>query len=121
MEENKRKIESEKALEARLRQEVEKLGGLALKYTSQYHRGIPDRIVLLPTGLIYFVEMKTTGQRPTVLQKNAMAKLGGLGFRSFVIDCTESLDAFIAQCTDDLAHSPAPMYFAGSPMTVHLR
>lgn len=87
--------ESEKALEARLRREVERRGGIALKHTAQYHRGIPDRIILLPNGLIVFVELKSTGKKPTPLQIRAMEKLTALGFRCFVIDSTERLNELL--------------------------
>lgn len=86
------KTESEKTLEARLRIEIERRQGLALKHTAQYHRGIPDRIVLLPNGVTIFVELKTTGKKPTKLQIHAMNKLMGLGFPCFVVDSTETLN-----------------------------
>lgn len=88
--------ESEKTLEARLVREIEARGGMALKYTSQFHRGIPDRIVLLPPGVLTFVELKSTGQKPTKLQMHAMGKLVMLGFDCKVIDSTESLNEYLA-------------------------
>ena len=54
---------NEKLLEKKLREEVKKLGGLALKFTSSTYTGMPDRIVLMPKGKVYFVELKTTGQK----------------------------------------------------------
>ena len=90
-----KQIESEKTLEARLVREIEARGGMALKYTSQFHRGIPDRIILLPFGMIGFVELKSTGKTPTKLQAHAMLKLHKLGFDTFVIDCTEKLEDFL--------------------------
>ena len=88
--------ESEKTLEARLVREIEARGGMALKYTSQFHRGIPDRIVLMPPGVLTFVELKSTGQKPTKLQMHAMNKLFMLGFDCKVIDSTESLNEYLA-------------------------
>ena len=87
--------ESEKTLEARLVREIEARGGMALKYTSQFHRGIPDRICLLPGGVTFFVELKSTGQKPTKLQDHAMKQLEKLGFSTRVIDSTESLDRLL--------------------------
>lgn len=87
--------ESEKDLERRLRNEIEKRGGMALKHTAQYHRGIPDRIVLLPNGVTVFVELKSTGKKPTALQAHAMQKLLDLGFACFVVDSTESLESVL--------------------------
>ena len=87
--------ESEKTLEARLVREIEARGGMALKYTSQYHRGIPDRICLLPGGVMFFVELKSTGKKPTKLQEHAMDKLEKLGFLTRIVDSTESLDRLL--------------------------
>lgn len=87
--------ESEKDLEAKLRIEIEKRGGMALKHTAQYHRGIPDRIILLPNGVTVFVELKTTGKKPTALQMHAMKKLMSLGFPCYVVDSTEKLNELL--------------------------
>ena len=87
--------ESEKTLEARLVREIEARGGMALKYTSQFHRGIPDRICLLPGGLSIFAELKSTGKKPTKLQMHAMQKLRGLDFDCVVIDSTEALEKYL--------------------------
>lgn len=91
----KKIIENEKTLEARLVREIEARGGMALKYTSQYHRGIPDRICLLPTGYTAFVELKSTGKKPTKLQQHAMDQLWARGFHSEVIDSTERLETWL--------------------------
>lgn len=89
------KNESEKTLEDRLRKEVEKRGGMAIKLLSQLHRGLPDRMVLLPRGVQYFVELKTTGKKPTGLQRHCHEQLRALGFHVYVIDSTETLDSFL--------------------------
>lgn len=94
--ENRPKAESEKTLERRLAAEVRRLGGMAVKQTAQYHRGIPDRLVLMPHGLTYFAELKSTGRKPTKLQDDTMAELRRLGFPAVAIDGTEGLDAFLS-------------------------
>ena len=96
--------ESEKTLEARLAREIEARGGMALKYTSQYHRGIPDRIVLLPGGHTIFVELKSTGQKPTKLQMHAIRKLVKMGHSVYIIDRTGLLDSFL-QVVDEIIRS----------------
>ena len=94
-EDKKKKEESEKTLEARLVREIEARGGMALKYTSQFHRGIPDRICLLPGGFSVFVELKSTGKKPTKLQQHAMDRLDSMGHPTMVIDSTERLEALL--------------------------
>lgn len=92
---DKRPKESEKALERRLVEEVKKMGGFALKNTSQFHRGLPDRTVLLPYHTIAFVELKSEGRKPEPLQVAAITKLTDMGFRCWVIDNSEKLDYFL--------------------------
>ena len=89
------KIMNEKLLEKKLRDEVKKLGGLALKFGTTYHTGMPDRIVLMPGGQTRFVELKSTGKKPTALQVKSLELLNELGFKAAVIDSQESLDNFL--------------------------
>ena len=88
--------ESEKLVERKLREAVEKRGGKAVKLTSQLHRGLPDRLVLLPGGRAYFVEVKTTGRKPTKLQLAVHRDLRAMGFPVFVIDSIKSLEDFLS-------------------------
>lgn len=90
------KQESEKDLEARLAKETEKRGGMAIKLTSQFHRGLPDRLCLMPYHTIAFVELKSSGKKPTDLQVATMEKIRLLRFTVRVVDSTESLDDLLA-------------------------
>lgn len=93
----KTEIMNEKLIEQKLRESVKKLGGLALKFSSPYHRGMPDRIVLMPEGQTAFAELKTTGKKPTELQKKAIAELRAMGFKAEVIDSQVGLDKFLEE------------------------
>lgn len=86
--------ESEKDLEAALVTGCKRRGGMAVKLTSQFHRGLPDRLVLLPFRTVAFVELKSTGCKRTALQEVAGQQLEALGFRVFVVDSTEALMEF---------------------------
>jgi len=86
---------NEKLLEKKLREEVKKLGGLALKFTSQTYTGMPDRIVLMPGGRVYFVELKSTGKDLEPKQKIARKLLCNLGQIWQVIDAQEKLNDFL--------------------------
>lgn len=88
-------MESEKVIEKRLALEVKKLGGLALKFTSTFFTGVPDRIVLMPKGKIYFVELKSEGKKPTPRQVIVIGQLRLLGFKVFVIDTSVKLKMFL--------------------------
>lgn len=83
--------ESEKDLEKALVSGIKRRGGMAVKLTSQFHRGLPDRLVLLPYRTICFVELKSTGAKRTKLQEVAAEQLDTLGFRAFVVDSSETL------------------------------
>lgn len=86
---------NEKLLEKKLREGVKKLGGIALKFGTEYHTGMPDRIVLMPGGQVSFVETKSPGKKPTVLQAKCLETLSAFGFKAVVIDSQEKLDEFL--------------------------
>ena len=70
----------ESSIERRLVDGVKKVGGLALKFVSPGHAGVPDRIVLLPRGRLIFVEMKTETGSLTPLQIDTHNRIRALGF-----------------------------------------
>jgi hypothetical protein len=77
---------SEKLIERTLNAEVRSLGGWSLKLLCQFVTGLPDRLVLLPGGVIFFAEIKSTGKKPTAIQLLVHKKLRGLGFTVHVIN-----------------------------------
>lgn len=85
-------IEREKTLERALKKIVEvELNGWCLKFLSLHISGLPDRICMVPPGRIFFAEIKTTRQKPKPIQLWVHAKIRALGFRVYVIDCTEHI------------------------------
>ena len=96
-------IESEKVLERKLVDKIKKLGGHAYKFVSPNQRGVPDRLCILPHGVTVFVELKTTGKKPTKLQELCMNELRELGQQCVVIDSTEKLDSLM---TDIQCYNP---------------
>lgn len=95
--------ESEKDLEKALVSGVKRRGGMAVKLTSQFHRGLPDRLVLLPYRTVCFVELKSTGAKRTKLQEVAAGQLDTLGFRTFVVDTSEALWEFFQKMDKRIA------------------
>ena len=59
----------ESTIEKHLVAQVKAIGGMAYKFTSPAHRGVADRIVCLPNGQTWFVELKAPGGRLSELQK----------------------------------------------------
>lgn len=87
-----KKIESEKVLERKLAREVEKAGGWSLKMLSTHLTGLPDRVCLMPGGKTFFVEVKTTGEKPTKIQLHQHRKLKRLGFEVYVVDNSQDIN-----------------------------
>ena len=88
-------IMNEKLIERKLREAVSQMGGEAIKFYSAYNTGVPDRLVLMPGGKVSFVELKSTGKKPTKLQSACHAKLRKLGFEVSVIDTQTGLDEYL--------------------------
>lgn len=85
----------EKQIEAYLVKRVKDVGGRAYKFTSPAHRGVADRVVCLPNGSTWFVEVKTEGGRLSALQKVFAADMARLGQRYCVLWTKEQVDAYI--------------------------
>ncbi len=56
---------SEDALENRLTSAVKKARGRSIKLPARIYRGIPDRLILLPRGRVFFIELKREGAQTT--------------------------------------------------------
>lgn len=85
---------NEKLIEKKIREGVKKLGGQAIKLVSPSFTGLPDRLVLMPGGRTWFVEIKSTGKKPSPRQKVVIEWLRKLGFTVFIIDTQEGIDNF---------------------------
>ena len=86
---------NEKKIEQKLRDEVKRRGGLALKFVSPGFVGVPDRIVLMPDGNVGFVEVKAPGEVPRAIQVSVHKRFRRLGFKAFVLDNIESITRVI--------------------------
>lgn len=85
----------EAKVETRLRNRVKALGGVAVKFAAPGYRSWPDRLVLMPGGEAYFVELKAPGEKPTPQQILRHQMLLGLGFPVTVLDSTTNVDTWI--------------------------
>ena len=84
----------ESELERKFCREVEKLGGMPLKFVSPNFRGVPDRVVLLPKGRAVFAEIKRPGEKLRPLQVYRKGQLEGIGFPVWVIDSVKKVTEF---------------------------
>lgn len=86
---------SEKYIESHLVTNIELLGGKCLKWVSPGNKGVPDRIVIMPNGRVYFVEVKRPGGIISPLQEYWKREIEKLGFSHYFINSMEDLHAFI--------------------------
>lgn len=75
----------EKEIEKIFVTEISHMGGKAYKFISPGNGGVPDRVVCLPGGETYFVELKTDTGKLTPLQKVQLGKLEKMGQRVYVL------------------------------------
>jgi len=75
----------EKAVEAIFARRVRELGGLSFKFAPVV-AGNPDRIVLMPGGKVYFVELKAEGGVLSAVQRLWHARAAALGTTVGVVE-----------------------------------
>ena len=88
---------TEKSIEQYLVRKVRETGGKAYKFVSPGNAGVPDRLLIFPSGKVIFVELKAPGKVPTNLQKAKHRELEKLKQRVFVVDSKEKVDAVLQQ------------------------
>ena len=85
----------ERLIEQKLRNGVRIKGGLALKFISPGTAGVPDRIVLLPDGKVFFVELKAPGKYMSPKQIKMAGVFARLGHQVRVINSMEDVQEFL--------------------------
>lgn len=91
----------EKEIEGKLREPIRRLGGLCLKFVTPGFTGVPDRIILLPGGVIRFVETKRPGKTERPRQSYVQGLLRRLGFVVYsAVDSVEKINAIVTECRE---------------------
>lgn len=85
----------EKSIEAHLVKRVKALGGVAYKFVSPAHRGVADRVVCLPDGSTWFVELKAPGGRLSPLQKVFADDMARMRQRYVCLWSKDQVDAWV--------------------------
>lgn len=81
----------------------EVLGGVALKVLVKGRRGFPDRLCVLPGGVVFFVELKRPkGGRVAPLQSTWHTLLRALGVPVYLCKNKDEVDGCIRSITDAL-------------------
>ena len=70
-------------------------GGVAYKWVSPGRVGVADRIVLLPGGVVWFVELKTVKGRLSPWQKVFAAEMRRMGMNYIVLRSKGEVDELL--------------------------
>ena len=76
----------EKQIEAKVCEYAKTKGVLVYKFTSPARAAVPDRLFVRPDGVIFFIEFKRGGQKPTAAQEREHHRLREHGVTVFVVD-----------------------------------
>jgi len=79
---------------------VKKLKGECIKLVQG--TGLPDRVVVLPNGRIFFIELKKQGTgRLSALQRERIKRLRKLGATVYIPDTKTEIDEILRKETDN--------------------
>lgn len=87
---------NEKYLEKKLTEGLHSLGVWCEKYTNPFKAGYPDRLCITKGGNVFWVEVKTPGEKLRKLQLIRKAELKAIGSTVFVVDSEESLEEVLS-------------------------
>ncbi len=73
---------------------------MAYKFVSPSNRGVADRLVVLPQGVVWFVEVKKEGGRLSTLQNIFIAEMQRLQQNVRVVWSKEDVDQLIKEMTE---------------------
>jgi hypothetical protein len=65
-------------------------GFLVYKFKSPNNKGVPDRLIINPMGLVFFIEFKKKGKKLTILQDYVLKCLSDRSVKTYVVDDVES-------------------------------
>ncbi len=86
---------SENQIEKRLCEGIKDLKGLCWKFVSPGRTGVPDRIVILPTGQVFFVELKSPNGYPSPIQRMIHEMLKDCRNQVYVLSSYAEVDKFL--------------------------
>lgn len=82
----------ERTIEAHLVKTVKLAGGEVRKVQWIGRRGAPDRVVMMPGGKLYWVELKRPGGLAEEHQAREHARMEKLGQHVLILDTIEKID-----------------------------
>ena len=91
----------EKEIERRMCELIKKRGGLTYKFKSPNSPGVPDRIVITPVGVVWFVELKNSVGRVAGIQKWQLSELEKRGANVRVLCGWDAAKDFVEEVIPD--------------------
>lgn len=86
----------ESTIEKYLKDELQKAGGVCWKWNSSSLNGVPDRICMLNSNVV-FVELKRPGGKPRDDQKDVHKRMALRGIGVLVVDTKEGVDILVKE------------------------
>lgn len=86
----------ENLIEAQLIKRVAECGGITRKVKFEGRRGAPDRVVMLPGSIIFWVECKAPGEKPEDHQEREHKRMRAMGQSVVVIDSYAAIEELLA-------------------------
>lgn len=96
----------ERDLERKFKDSMETLGCLVFKFVSPGKAGVPDRLVVMPGGRCFFVEMKRPGGKLRPLQTFWKDRLEAQGAGYYVIDNFDGIEAVMRAVVEESVVRP---------------
>ena len=91
-------MQLERDVEGYLKRQVEKRGGKCYKFIPDTDNGMPDRIIVLPGGILLWVETKNgDDEQARLLQRVQHRKLRSLGQRVEIAHTKGQVDALMRE------------------------
>ena len=92
----------EKDIEKQLKRKVESRipGAMCMKFVSPGISGVPDRMILLPYGVVVFVELKRPGEVLRPLQRCIVERMRKIGQTVFEVDNPYKVDILVLWLED---------------------
>lgn len=92
----------EKVIEQKVCDYAKTQNVLVYKFTSPSRMAVPDRMFIRPDGVIFFIEFKRAGQKPTPAQDREHTRMRGHKVNVFVVDNVENgmmvIDMMVGLC-----------------------
>jgi hypothetical protein len=93
----------ERDIEKKVCEYSRKLGMLCYKFTSPSRRSVPDRMFITKTGVVFFIEFKRKGEKPTPAQAVEIIKIHEAKVHVYVVDNVERGKEIVRMENDPLA------------------